>query len=299
MGRTYFLSCLAGTVFLFCAMSCETSAVPEFDSSHAFADLERQVTFGPRVPGTEAHSKTRDWLTEQLRTCTSHVAHQEFSGIFAGDKAEMCNIVASFYPEKKNRFLLCAHWDCRPFADKDPDPVNHSKPVDGANDGASGVAVLLEIARLIKDHEPSYGVDIAFFDGEDGGAYGQDDTWLLGSRHFAENMPSSYIPRYAVLLDMIGDKDLSLSKDYYSMESAPHLWENIQKIAGRLGIPIMSSTSYITDDHIPLIKRGIPSVDIIDFDYASWHTTADTPDKCSAESLGKIGALISNLIYKE
>ena len=299
MGRTDILRCILLIVLALFVQSCKTTAVPPFDRERSFADLERQVAFGPRVPGTESHAKTRSWLTKQLRALSSHVAIQPFRDTFAGKESDMYNILASFYPDKQSRILLCAHWDSRPFADKDPSLSNHNKPVPGANDGASGVAVLLEIARIVKEHEPPVGVDIVFFDGEDGGDYGNDDTWLLGSRHFAKIMPSSYQPRYAILLDMIGDKDLSLSRDYYSMESAQRLWSQIVRYADTIGVPITSETRGIIDDHIPLIERGIPAVDLIDFDYASWHTVSDTPDKCSVLSLGKIGELVLTIIYRE
>jgi hypothetical protein len=276
-----------------------TTDIPEFDHTHAFTFLEQQVAFGPRIPGTESHEKTRQWLVKELSLNTSHVAVQPFSDRFAGQVVDMYNIMSSFYPDKKTRVLLCAHWDCRPFADQDRDPSNHSKPVPGANDSASGVAVLLEIARILKDHEPPVGVDIVFFDGEDGGEYGDNDTWLLGSRFFAKNMPSSFHPYYAILLDMIGDKDLSLSQDHYSLESAPFLVSRIKKYCGTIGIPITPGITGIIDDHIPLIERGIPSVDLIDFNYPSWHTVSDTPDKCSAESLGKIGTLVLSMVYGE
>ncbi|MFC1607194.1 M28 family peptidase [Candidatus Latescibacterota bacterium] len=297
MGRTYFLTYAIMLALAPGVLSCDHDVVPAFDSDRAFSNLERQVAFGPRVPGTSEHMATRDWLVEQLRTCTSNVALQPFRDTFAGSDEDMYNILASFYPDKKERILLCAHWDCRPHADRDPDPSHHTDPVPGANDSASGVAVLLEIARTLRDNEPPVGVDIVFFDGEDGGEYGNNDTWLLGSRHFARTMPSSFRPRYAILLDMIGDSDLMLSRDYHSMESAPLLWARIEEAADLTGVAISPTTSGIIDDHLPLIERGIPSVDLIDFDYESWHTIADTPDKCSAESLGKIGELVLRIIY--
>jgi len=273
--------------------------IPEFDGARAFTYLEEQVSFGPRVPGTEAHARTRDWIVRRLRERTGHVMVQTFRGKYAGSEREMYNIVASFGPEKKNRVLLCAHWDSRPFADRDPLPENRTKPVPGANDGASGVAVLLEIAEAVSNVPPDIGVDMAFFDGEDGGAYGDDATWLLGSRHFARAMPSSFRPRYAVLLDMIGDRELSLSRDVNSMLSAPVLWERITSLCGKYSIGFLPGEADIVDDHIPLIERGIPSVDLIDFDYPSWHTVSDTPDKCSPESLEKVGKLVLSLLYGE
>ncbi|MCE5248907.1 M28 family peptidase [bacterium] len=300
MGRAHLLV-FALTILtgVFNVSSCTSTVMPEYDGTKAYADLERQVAFGPRVPGSEAHEKTKNWLIESLKSCTSYVAVQPFRDRFAGQDTDMYNIMASFYPDKKQRILLCAHWDCRPYADQDKELSNHSKPVPGANDSASGVAVLLGIARIMKDNEPPVGVDIVFFDGEDGGDYGDDDTWTLGSRFFAKTMPSSFKPQYAVLLDMIGDKDLSLTRDYYSAQSAPLIMSRIEKICGNLGISMSPGMTGITDDHIPLIGRGIPSVDLIDFDYPSWHTVSDTPDKCSAESLGKIGTLVLTLIYGE
>jgi Zn-dependent M28 family amino/carboxypeptidase len=284
------------------ALSCtgaEPPPAPVFNSGQAFSHLEQQVSFGPRVPGTDAHAKTRDWLAARLREHTAQVAVQTFRGVFAGKEAEMYNIVASFYPEKTERILLCAHWDSRPMADKDPDPGNRDKPVPGANDGASGVAVLLEVARILAERQPPVGVDIAFFDGEDGGDYNNESTWLLGSRHFAAVMPASYRPARGILLDMIGDRDLGLTRDYNSRQAAPALWNKVVEHCGKLGIPLLPGETGVLDDHIPLIERGIPTIDIIDFDYPWWHTVSDTPDKCSPLSLGKIGELVLSIVYEE
>lgn len=275
------------------------SPIPPFDQNRSFEFLVSQMEFGPRVPGADAHKNTRDWLVAELKQYTGNVAVQKFEGKYAGYDPEMYNIVASFNPDKKRRVLLCAHWDSRPFADRDPDPSNHTSPVPGANDGASGVAVLLEIARIVAATPPFIGVDIALFDGEDGGSYGDNDSWLLGSRHFARVMPKTYKPEYAILLDMIGDSDLSLSRDVNSMAAAPLLWDRMTVSAGNIGIPFEPEDMSVVDDHIPLIDRGIPAIDLIDFNYAPWHTIADTADKCSAESLGKIGTLVLTLVYGE
>lgn len=238
-------------------------------------------------------------MSERLREHTSHVAEQPFRGMSAGKEVDMRNLVASFYPEKSDRIILCAHWDSRPFADRDPDPSNHTKPVPGANDGASGVAVLLEVARVLTEREPPVGVDIVFFDGEDGGDYGDNNSWILGSRHFARTMPPTYRPARGVLLDMIGDRDLALTRDINSREAAPELWTRVTELCGKHGIPFLPGETGVLDDHIPLIERGIPTVDLIDFDYPWWHTVSDTPDKCSPVSLGKIGAVVLDLVYGE
>jgi Zn-dependent M28 family amino/carboxypeptidase len=290
---------IAGILTVWSCSTENNADTPLFDSSKAFEYLTRQVSFGPRVPGTSAHNETSKWIASVLREHTTYVSYQSFSGVFGGFEVKMKNIMASFYPDKKKRVLLCAHWDSRHHADKDPDSTKWNQPVPGANDGASGVAVLLEIAAIIKDKEPPSGVDIVFFDGEDGGEYGNNETWLLGSRYFAKVMPSSYNPEYAILLDMIGDKDLALSRDSNSMYAAPLLWERMIMHCKSVGIAVSSNTIGVLDDHVPLIERGIPSIDLIDFDYPYWHTVSDTPDKCSPESLGKIGELVLKILYEE
>ena len=299
--RTFLTMLLAGTI------SCQRDAsvrgdnagmIP-FDGKEAFGYLEQQVAFGPRVPGTAAHDQAREWIVSQLRNHTNRVSIQPFTGILDGREVAMQNILCSFSPDNPDRVLLCAHWDSRSHADKESSPADSDKPVPGANDGASGVAVLLEAAASIAAHEPDVGVDIALFDGEDGGSYGDDDSWLLGSRYFATIMPAGYHPRYAILLDMIGDRNLNLSRDYTSESAAPVLWEKVLKECGALGIPVDPQTISVLDDHVPLIKRGIPAVDLIDFDYPSWHTVSDTPDKCSAQSLETIGRLVLTIIHGE
>ncbi len=289
-------------IFFLTAESCSNAkrtTTPHFDSTKAFEYLASQVSFGPRVPGTTAHHDTREWLVSILREYTPHVSLQPFSGTLNGFETDMDNILASFYPDKKERVLLCAHWDSRHHADRDPDTANWIQPVPGANDGASGVAVLLEIASILAKEEPVAGVDIVFFDGEDSGDYGSDKGWLLGSRHFAKVMSSTYRPGYAILLDMIGDKDLTLSTEINSISSAPQLWNSIVSHCKSLSIGVSDEKIGILDDHVPLIERGIRSVDLIDFDYPYWHTVSDTPDKCSAESLGKIGELVLRILFEE
>ena len=303
MGRTEILRITAIVAIVTCAAdSCyisKTGEIPHFDRNRAFSYLEYQVALGPRVPGTKTHEDAMNWIVGRLRTYTPRVQIQQFQCTYAGNEVTMHNILASFYSEKRERVLLCAHWDSRHHADRDPDAGKWLEPVPGANDGASGVAVLLEIAAALTHLEPSVGVDIVLFDGEDGGTYGDNTTWLLGSRHFARTMPPSYRPKYAILLDMIGDSDLVLSKDVNSIAAAPDLWNRIRDLCVTLAIPVSSYEMDIVDDHIPLIERGIPAIDLIDFDYPSWHTVSDTPDKCSAESLEKIGTLVLTLIYGE
>jgi len=300
--RTGFLTTAAIAALLIAVSGCRiagSAEPPPFDGPRAFSLLERQVAFGPRIPGTDTHTETAEWLAGQLRDLCPNVSMQRFTDEFDGRSVDMTNIIASFYSGKRERVLLCAHWDSRPKADRDPDPTLWTQPVPGANDGASGVAVLLEMARILAEHEPPVGVDIVFFDGEDGGSYGDNDTWLLGSRYFAAAMPDGYRPRWAVLLDMIGDRDLSLTRDANSRYGAPDLWRRLQDEAGKAGVSFSERETVVIDDHVPLIERGIPAIDLIDFDYPWWHTVADTPDKCSPESLEKIGTIVLRLVYGE
>lgn len=277
------------------------ATLPQFDGNLAFQYLTKQVDFGPRVPGTPAHNKCLDYLASELKKYGGRVTMQPFLGRLAllNKSVTMTNIVASFWLDKPERVLLCAHWDSRPMADQDPRPENRSKPIPGANDGASGVAVLLEIARLIHTQEPAYGVDIVFFDGEDAGVEGQSNTYALGSQHFAQNAALNYRPKFGLLLDMVGDKDLQIYQEQNSLRYAPNIvkmvWSHAEMLALNAFIPTPGYE--VTDDHMPLLKVGIPCIDIIDFNYKYWHTLEDTPDKCSPQSLAQVGQLIVSLLY--
>jgi Zn-dependent M28 family amino/carboxypeptidase len=210
------------------------------------------------------------------------------------------NIIANFHPQKTRRLLLCAHWDTRPWADQDPDRKNHNQPVPGASDGASGVAVLLEIARLISIETPKYGVDIIFFDAEDLGAYGNNDSWALGSRQFVKNLTVRYKPEFGILLDMVGDADQQLYIEKNSYDYAKNIVDRVWKVAAELGIPeFIPEVQYdVYDDHLNLLSAGIKCIDIIDFDYKYWHTVEDTPDKCSPQSLKNVGDVVRTILYK-
>ncbi|MDQ7051613.1 MAG: M28 family peptidase [candidate division KSB1 bacterium] len=194
---------------------------------------------------------------------------------------------------------MAAHWDSRPWADQDPDSANHNKPVPGANDGASGVAVLLEIARVLKQNPPPVGVDIVLFDGEDLGSEGYPDTYAAGAQYFAQKKSVHYAPYLGILLDMIGDRELQIYREANSVRYAPAVVDLVWNYAARLGIsnfynPVRHE---VFDDHVPLLNVGIPCIDLIDFDYPYWHTVHDTPDKCSPESLEKVGRVVLAVIY--
>ena len=274
------------------------SGKPSFDEGRAFELLERQCEFGPRPPGTEAHERTMLWLIESLSELTESVSVQRFTALSETSEIEMTNVIASFAPDRKERILLGAHWDTRAVAEHDPDPENRSQPIPGANDGASGVAVLLELGRLLSETPPPVGVDMVFFDGEDGGDEGGLEDWCLGSSYYASSM-GDYCPRFAVVIDMIGDADLSIPRERSSSELAPQVVDLVWKAAEEAG-----STSFtddvgarIYDDHVPFLRAGVPAALVIDFDYRYWHTQADTPEHCSAASLGEVGRALVELIY--
>jgi len=295
-------------ILSFCVLSAysqppesATTPPPSFNASRAFSYLEKQVTFGPRVPGTPAHQQCRDWLIAELQKSAHSVARQDF--IFRPSSEEtikMTNIVAQFNPDAKKQVFLCAHWDTRPTADQENDPEKRTLPIPGANDGASGVAVLLELAKLFaaKPLPPNVGVQIALFDGED---YGPNDRRMyLGAKAYARR-PLLPRPDYAILIDMIGDKELSISREGYSQAMAPEINNKIWKAASELGIKqfVEEPGIEITDDHLPLQQAGWKAVDLIDFDYPYWHTLADIPDKCSPNSLKVVGDVLARVVYSE
>jgi hypothetical protein len=298
LAKSFLLSCL-GLLFMF--LGCGRN-IPEFDQDKAFSFIEKQCSFGPRVPNSDAHRQCEDYLYDQLSLFAERIRKQKFIHFDEkrGDSLYLTNIIASFDTGNQNRILLCTHWDCRPWSDKDPDSSNHNLPVMGANDGASGVAVLLTLAEIFKNNPPAMGIDIILFDGEDYGDYEIADQWLLGSKYFTANI-GSYRPRYVIMVDMIADADLDIHKDYYSNTYAGWLvnriWKAAQLEKAESFYPDVLHTVY--DDHVPFLEIGIPAAVIIDLDYDWWHTINDTPDKCSAESLGEVGRVVLRLLYDQ
>jgi glutaminyl-peptide cyclotransferase len=288
-------------LFVLLHLGCSHSQTPSFNAERAFGFLEAQCSFGPRIPGSEGSGKCLDFIVRQLQNAGGQVQKQAFpfSNPLTGENVTATNVIASFGSQKK-RILVCAHWDTRPYADEDPDPAKRREPVPGANDGASGVAVLLELAEQFKTQPPPIGVDIALFDAEDSGVEGSNPSWCQGSRYFARNPVIPNFPEYAILLDMIGDKDLKISIEGFSNHYAPDLVQKIWKRAEILGLtPFVRQTAgYVVDDHLELMKAGMQAVDLIDFDYPHWHTVEDLPGQCSAESLAVSGRLLLSLIYE-
>jgi len=271
-----------------------------FEGARALRQVEAQVAFGPRVPGTAAHRSCAEYCITQFESCGAAVDTDRWVHLsLAGDSLPLVNIRAAFNPAAKDRILLCAHWDSRPVADHDPDPANHGKPIDGANDGASGVAVLLELARVFKAQLPSVGVDLVLFDGEDYGDFYEDKDVLLGSRRFArQNL--SYRPAFGVLLDMVGDREAAFPYEGNSLAALPEVCRLVWDKAAELGygkyFPRQEGTAVI-DDHIPLLQAGIRCIDLIQMGLPYWHTLGDTPDKLSPSSLEAVGRTLAAVIY--
>ena len=283
-------------VFLF---GC-SSTIPEFNGEKAFQYLEAQCDFGPRKPGSDGHAQCKDYIIDFLKTNGAIVHTQEFSAEVRGQEYNYTNIIASYYQNKPRRIFIGAHWDTRPWADKDADSTKHNTPIIGANDAASGVAVLMELATILQANEPPvYGIDLLFFDAEDAGTYSINESWCLGSQYFVEHYTGKE-PEFVIIVDMIGDADLDIRIESFSQNSSPALVKKVWDIARKNDIRSFSSkkTYYIFDDHYPFLEAGYEAIDIIDMEYPYWHTIADTPDKCSIESLQDVGTVLTHLIYE-
>ncbi len=303
-------------------------AVPQFHADSAYSFVKKQVDFGPRVPNSAAHKKAGDFLIRKLESYGASVTVQAFEALtYDNQKLFLRNIIASFHPDKGKRILLAAHWDTRPFADKDPE--NHKASFDGANDGASGVGVLLEVARVLgQNNMPDVGVDIIFFDGEDWGfdtstatklyggntdfklPKGQDSWWCLGSQYWSKNKHKpNYSAYYGILLDMVGAKNAQFAREGASMEYAPGIVDKFWKTAGRLGfghIFINRHEGAITDDHLFVNEYArIPMINIVNYDPIEGffgdfhHSRKDNLSLISKETLEAVGITLLNVIYYE
>lgn len=270
---------VATTTTLTTTLTYPPNFMAEFDGAQALAHAQTLAPFVPRNPGTPGWQQTGDYIIAQMRAAGWEVEEQRFTY----NNVACRNIIA-----KRGTgplLLVGAHYDGRTFSDQDPDPARRNDPMPGANDGLSGVAALLELGRVVQPEAFGRTVWLTFFDAEDnGGINGWD--WIAGSRHVAQTL--TITPTAMVLLDMMGDADLSL---YYESNSDPYVRQTIWAAAQHLGFPqfIAQEKHSMLDDHTPFLERGIPAVDIIDFDYPYWHTTADTVDKLSAESLNAVG----------
>jgi glutaminyl-peptide cyclotransferase len=280
-----------------------TSHTREFAGTTAFQYIETQVGFGPRIPGTEAHRRAAAWLDSLLRQRADTVVVQSWTHVTAkGDSLPLTNFIARFKPGAAKRILFLAHWDSRPTADG-PASSDSTKPVPGANDGGSGVAVLLGVADVLKRAPPSVGVDLLFVDGEDYGDFtNAPNDVLIGSRYYATHPVSGPQPLYAVLFDLVADKDLQIFEEGNSLVGAPEVVELVWDTAKDLGYAgtfVATPKHTLIDDHLELQKVGIRAIDVVDFDYPSWHTPDDTIDKVSAASLQIVGDVAVALVRRE
>lgn len=297
---------------------------PQFSPDSAWRFTEAQTLFGPRVPNTEGHEACRVYLVESLRRSGASVIEQKAAlKAFDGTKLNSTNIIASFNPGNSNRILLCAHWDTRPWADQDPNKDNWHKPISGANDGASGVGVLLEIARLIGNeisvngNAPKIGVDIIFFDAEDYGCpefyegTKDENSFCLGTQYWANNPHvNGYKAKYGILLDMVGGKAPNFEWDYFSKKYAQNILDKVWSKASDLGYSnyfVSREGGAITDDHLYINRiASIPCIDIIDYDVNTvigfvsyWHTIDDTMQNIDKNTLKVVGETLMQVIYSE
>jgi hypothetical protein len=285
--------------------ACETaeSFTPKtsFSGARAMTYVQTQLDFGPRVPGTEPHQRAGDWIADQMRQRADTVIEQRFSHVTAsGDTLAMRNILARIKPGEAQRVLYVAHWDTRPISDRASNPADRATPVPGANDGASGVALLMAVADVLKQTPPTWGVDLLFVDGEDYGDFTAGRDVLIGSKYFAQNLPApDYRPLFGVVWDMIGDANLGIYQEGHSVRRAPEIVSRVWQTAADLGysgyfVPRVGES--ITDDHLPLLDVGIRIIDVIDIEFAAHHTPFDTIDKVSERSLQIVGDVAVRLL---
>ena len=276
----------------------------QFDGKAAFDLTQQQCAFGPRVPGTPTHAKCAEWLTTTLQaSCDTVIVQTGTVQTAQSGPMGMKNIIGIINPDASQRLLLLAHWDCRPWADSDPDAANHSKPVMGANDGASGVGVLLQLAHQLKQAGTTLGIDILLVDVEDMGENENEESWGLGTQYWASHCHTTgYKPLFGILLDMVGSSDATFTREYYSSQYASGFVDLVWNCAAGNHF-INSQGGAVTDDHIFVNRAGIPCVDIIDMRTDTgtgfcpeWHTIHDTMDAINPATLAEVGQTLINVI---
>ena len=294
------------TISTISALSSCNNAVPNFDKVNAFQYLVEQCEFGPRNPGSNGYKQCLVYLQKTLSGFADTILLQPFvlDDLVNEKSYDLTNIIARFKVDASQQLLIGAHWDTRPWADEDPDTEKRNDPIIGANDGASGVAVILELARILNASPPPIGITLVLFDGEDMGRSGTPKSYAQGSLAFAKDLPIEK-PDEAIILDMIGDAELHIPIERNSYHQNRELVKKLWSMAEELSLDAFESRIVYTlyDDHVPLwAEARIPAIDIIDFNYPNsyanyWHTTQDLPENCSAESLGQVGTLLVHYIY--
>ena len=294
------------TISTISVLSSCNNAVPNFDKGNAFRYLVEQCEFGPRNPGSNGYKQCLDYLQKTFSGFADTILLQPFvlDDLVNEKSYDLTNIIARFKVDAPQQLLIGAHWDTRPWADEDPDTEKRNDPIIGANDGASGVAVILELARILNASPPPIGITLVLFDGEDMGRSGTPKSYAQGSLAFAKDLPIEK-PDEAIILDMIGDAELHIPIERNSYRQNRQLVKKLWTMAEELSLDAFESRIVYTlyDDHVPLWEEArIPAIDIIDFNYPNsyanyWHTTQDLPENCSAESLGQVGTLLVHYIY--
>ncbi len=286
--------------------------IPDFNADSAYQYIADQVAFGPRVPETKAHKQCAEYLFNKMKSFTPDVQKQPFKARLANGKiVNGVNIIASFNPENRRRVLLGAHWDSRGWADMEPDQSKHKLPIDGANDGASGVGVLIEIARQLHMKSCGVGVDIIFFDLEDSGDYGNNTSWALGSQYWSKNLHiPNYRAMYGILLDMVGASNPLFTQEEHSRLFAPDVLKKVWAKAAKIGYEkyfVNTPTGGILDDHVYVNQEAnIPMINIIHFDentetgfFPHWHKLTDNLDQIDKTTLKVVGQTVLTVLYEE
>lgn len=281
----------------------------EPDAMHAYRallwnHLEALCEIGPRYPGSEGHAATRKYIRDVAERYASSWQEQAFTvTVSEGDRLALYNYELTFNGKQElPPILIGAHYDTRPFADEETDPRNRDLPIVGANDGGSGTAILMGLAKYLHEHPPARPVKLIFFDGEDYGRAGSSD-YFLGSTYYAEKLkeedPSAW-PHRVLVVDMVGEKDMKIFKEVNSFRHAPDFLDEVFQVAEEQGLSqFVPKLRYaVRDDHLPFLYRNIPSVLLIDFDYPHWHTLEDTLDKCSAESLFAVFTVVKEWLKR-
>ena len=283
------------------------ASMPTFSGERAMSWVLTQCDLGPRPPGSLALEQLRLIIETHADSLGLSFHRLCFEAVdpLSGRPIELCNLVVSSGPAGGERLWLGAHYDTRPVSDLDPDPARRDEPLLGANDGASGTAILLHLMELLAAAAPPRGVDLLFFDGEDSGKAGDPAGFCLGSRHLAETWRDFSSPLAAgrpqalILMDMVCKRNLTIGMEGYSLLYAPDLTRAVFERAADLGLRAMVPVPAIAvyDDHVPFLQRGLPAVNLIDFDFPAWHTTGDLPAVCDPASLQQVGKLVVSLVW--
>ena len=321
----FFSALLIAALFSSCKSNKQTTEEvlqpvgPAFVADSAMAYCKAQCDFGPRTMNSKAHDLCEEWIVNKFKGFGLEVETQkaDLTG-WDGTKLHSTNIIAHFNPQAERRILICAHWDSRPWADNDPDSTNWHKPVLAANDGASGVGVMLEVARLLQnDTTLAIGVDLVCFDAEDYGTpqwaeknEDSENTWALGAQYWAKNLPENYKPQFGILLDMVGGQGAKIYQEQNSIRYAASIVDKVWSAARHAGFSSVFANEVgggVTDDHIPVNEAGIPTVDIIPF-YPdcrqssfgpTWHTINDDMEHLDINTLKAVGQTLIQVIYSE